>query len=290
LPDAALVIDAQARIRWANRAAERLFDMPAEEAVGANGLDFIHPDDLQSAVLAMASVRSKEVGTLLELGVRSGDGWRLVEMIGAPFGDELLLSVRDLTERRRWEIAGDEVARFRSLMQNSASVTLLLTSAGVVAASSGGLTRILGQDQDWLEGKPLLDLVDERDHAALETALREVQSERHDSPPVPLTVDLRLRHASREPVPFALTFTNLLDDPTVEGLVVTGHDITDRVRAVEDLRATNSVLAATLESTADGILVVDRAGTITSFNGRFVFDRGEPRTLERGRRALQPWA
>jgi diguanylate cyclase (GGDEF)-like protein/PAS domain S-box-containing protein len=270
LPDAVLVIDAQAKVRWANRAAERVFAMPLDEAIGANGLDFIHPDDLQLAVLAMASVQTKDVGSLLELRVRSGNGWRLVEMIGAPIGDELLLSIRDVTQRRRWEIAGDEVARFRSLMQNSASITMQLTSDGKVTASSGGLTRILGHDQEQLEGRPLLDIVDERDHPLLRAALREVQRPRRGSAALPVTVDVRLRHVSREPIPFALTIANLLEDPTVEALVATGHDITDRVRAVDDLRATNSVLAATLESTADGILVVDVAGNITSLNSRFV--------------------
>src|SRR5438876_7492273 len=127
LPDAVLVVDPLAQVRWANRAAERLFGLPADEAIGQNGLEFIHPDDLQLAALALTSVQAKEVGTPLELRVRSTDGWRLVEMIGAPLGDDLLLSVRDLTERRRWEVAGDEVARFRSLMQNAASVTMLLT-------------------------------------------------------------------------------------------------------------------------------------------------------------------
>ena len=134
-----------------------------------NGLDFIHPDDLQLAALALTSVQDKEVGTLLELRVRSADGWRLVEMIGAPLGDNLVLSVRDLTERRRWEVAGDEVARFRSLMQNAASVTMLLTRDGIVESSSGGLTRILGLDQEWLEHRPLADAVDERDHAGAAT-------------------------------------------------------------------------------------------------------------------------
>jgi diguanylate cyclase (GGDEF)-like protein/PAS domain S-box-containing protein len=271
LPDAALLIGPDARIRWANRAAERIFGVRLDSTIGANGLDFIHPEDLQLAVLAIASVQQKEVGSLLELRVRSGDGWKLVEMIGAPLGDQLLLSVRDVTERRRWEVAGDEVARFRSLMQNSASITMLLTGGGVVTASSGALTRILGHDQEWLEGRTLHELVDDVDHAALDDALRAAcDADAGGARPTPVTVDLRLRHVDRDPIPFALTFTNLLDDPTVEGLVVTGHDITDRVAAEQDVRETNSVLAATLESTADGILVVDQSGRITSVNGRFV--------------------
>ena len=221
-----------AQVRWANRAAERLFGIPVDEAIGQNGLDFIHPDDIQLAALALTSVQAKEVGSLLELRVRSSDGWRLVEMIGAPLGDSLVLSVRDLTERRRWEVAGDEVARFRSLMQNAASVTMLLTTDGVVESSSGGLTRILGLDQEWLEHRPLADAVDDRDHAALGAALRDVQLVEPGAAPIPVTIDVRFRHTSGGTVPFALTFTNLLDDPTVVGLVATGHDITDRVAAV----------------------------------------------------------
>ena len=54
---------------------------------------------------------------------------RLVELVGAPLHGEpdgmIVLSVRDLTERRRWEVAGDQVARFQSLMHNAATVTML---------------------------------------------------------------------------------------------------------------------------------------------------------------------
>ena len=63
------------------------------------------------ALVSIASVQGKDVGTPLELRVRGHDGWRLVEMIGAPFGDAILVSLRDLTERRRWEVAGNEIER-----------------------------------------------------------------------------------------------------------------------------------------------------------------------------------
>jgi diguanylate cyclase (GGDEF)-like protein/PAS domain S-box-containing protein len=50
----------------------------------------------------------------------------------------------------------------------------------------------------------------------------------------------------------------------------TAQDVTERKRAESDLSETLSLLTATLDSTADGILVVDLEGGITSFNQRFV--------------------
>jgi len=47
-------------------------------------------------------------------------------------------------------------------------------------------------------------------------------------------------------------------------------NVIDRKRAEEKLKRTNSLLAATLQSTADGIVVVDKKGTITNYNEKFV--------------------
>jgi len=47
------------------------------------------------------------------------------------------------------------------------------------------------------------------------------------------------------------------------------HDVTERKRAEAAVQRSVSLLEATLDSTADGILVVDGAGRITDFNKRF---------------------
>ena len=77
-------------------------------------------------------------------------------------------------------------------------------------------------------------------------------------------------------MPFDLSIVNLLDDPTVEGLVISGHDASAQMSAERELSEALSRLTATLDSTADGILVVDTAGKITDFNGRFAEIWGLP--------------
>ena len=59
------------------------------------------------------------------------------------------------------------------------------------------------------------------------------------------------------------------DTPQVLAVIVISTEITDRKKLEENLQSTSSLLAATLESTSDGILVCDRSGKIISYNSKF---------------------
>ncbi len=68
--------------------------------------------------------------------------------------------------------------------------------------------------------------------------------------------------------------------PLMEGQVLALiRDITERKHAEQELQRTVSLVRSTLDSTADGILVVDRAGRIVSFNQRFVTLWRIPRSI-----------
>ncbi len=236
LPDPIVVIDANGIIIRSNRAAERVMQRPRSEWLGLSGLDLVHPDDLHLAALSLASVEGKEIGTPIELRVRTADRWRLVEVVGSPLEDGFIaLSLRDLTERRRWEVAAGEEARFRSLVQHAASITMLLGPDGVVQSVSGAVTRALGHDPEEVCGRPLQAIVHEQDHAVIAAAVAAAVDSVAGGPAI--TVEVLLSRAGRAgPVPFELTIVSLLDDPTVGGLVVSGHDIS-RLRAAQDALA-----------------------------------------------------
>ena len=236
LPDAIVMIDSRGVVIRGNRAAERIMNRPRCEWLGVSGLELVHPDDLHLAALSLASVEGKEVGTPIELRLRTADGWRLVELIGAPVEDGFIaLSIRDLTERRRWEIAGGETARFRSVVQHAASITMLLTADGLVESVSGAVTRVLGHDPEHVCKGPLWDIVVEEDRALVQAAISTAAVTPAGNPAI--TVEARLTRAGRaDPVPFELSIVSLLEDPTVTGLVVSAHDIS-RLRAAQQALA-----------------------------------------------------
>ena len=278
-PEIVVVLDAQANVMWANHLAEELFDRPLESAIGTSAIDLVHPDDLEIVLRSLETIQSKTVGTPLEIRAKIGEDWRLIELIGTPVSwfekGAVLFSIRDLTERRRFELARDNVARFRSLVHNATTIMMFVTPEGVIESVSGAMTRMLGHDPEAVERQPLANIVAVPDRPALRVAIETAL--RGSSATHPVVQALRmLRRGGQEMISYELAIVSLVDDPTVGGLIITAHDVSERVTAemelrnsVRELRETSSLLNATLESTADGILVVGTDRMITSFNSQF---------------------
>jgi PAS domain S-box-containing protein len=242
-------------------------------AAGVSGLDLVHPEDLELALRSLTSVQDKDVGAPIEIRLRTSNGWRLTELVGAPLpwleDGAVLLTIRDLTQRRRFELVHDHDARLRSLVHNSAAITMLVSPDGCLESVSGAVTRQLGHDPEVIEGRPLSELVPEAHHHVLEGAFE--RASRGASVAGPVTVSLpMIRHGNTDTLPFELSFVNLIDDPTVGGYVVTGHDVTERRVADLELRTARSLVEAILDATADGILVVGTDGRVVGCNQRLV--------------------
>lgn len=259
LGDALAVVDLGGGLRWANPAAERLFGLHLDDLIGSAGFDLIHPDDQELALASLDTMQHTGLGTPVELRVQSVDGWKLVELVGTnladvPSVDGIALCLRDLTERRRWEVANNETDRFRALVHNAGSILMLLDERGVVESVSAAVTRILGHNQAQVEGHLLEDLVANGDRSRLHRTLCEARTAPR---PSTIRVEVKLWHREIETaVPFELTVVNMLDDPTVHGFVVSAHD-------VSELQAARARFEALVEHSSDAISITSPDGVVS---------------------------
>jgi diguanylate cyclase (GGDEF)-like protein/PAS domain S-box-containing protein len=280
LPDPTLILGADFNLLWANRQAEETFQVPVADALGLSVVERIHPDDLEMAFRSFESVQERVVGLPIEIRALCGNEWRLFEVVGRTVNwftpHSVLFTFRDLTDRRRFEVSSDDDARFRSLVHYSSALVFLVSATGRVDSVSGAVTRSLGLDPEQVERHPLHEIVFSEDRPLLESALNEARLGANATSPVSCVVRF-CRHKSDALVTHELAIVNLLKDPIVQGFIVTAHDVSARVTAelelqgaMRELHETLSLLNATLESTADGILVVDSNRHITSMNRQFL--------------------
>jgi diguanylate cyclase (GGDEF)-like protein/PAS domain S-box-containing protein len=238
LPDVVFVLDAEARCRYANQASTDVLGLSPERWWGLSALELVHPDDLALVVSSMTSVQGKPVGTPIEVRVRDARmGWRWMEIIGADRldvdgVDGVVCVARDITDRRMWEVAAGDVTRFQQVVQHASSVTLLLDDEGRIESVNGAFTRLLGHDPSVAIGRSLGSFATDEGVTALEHALGRV---RHSTRSV--TVEVTMRTAFEDPIvrPLRLELVDLLDDPVVAGIVVTGHDVSELYVARREL-------------------------------------------------------
>lgn len=230
LPDVVLVVDGSFHLRYANQVGKDGFGWDPAEWVGRPIIDLVHPDDLPHVVSSMGTVQGKRAGTPIEIRVRTADGsWRWVEFIGSDAQavdgvNGVVVVVRDITQRRMWEVAASDTEIFRQLVQHGSSITLLLDASGLITSVNAAFTRLLGHDPSLTVGRHLGTFCSPGDDTTLNAAL-----DRCRESGAPVTVEVLMRQVGPDTIgrPIHLEIVNLLDDPIVAGFVVTGHDVSD---------------------------------------------------------------
>ena len=144
-------------------------------------------------------------------------------------------------------------------------VFVLLDAEGAVRYASGSVTRVLGYSLDEYLTRAPLALVHPDDVERAERLLSELMAE----PNRTVEGEVRARHKDGSWRWLEVAGTNLLHDPNVQGIVAHFRDVTSRKQTEAELERSLSLLQATLDSTADGLLVVDGAGKIVSYNRKF---------------------
>jgi PAS domain S-box-containing protein len=273
-----LVVDRAGALTYANPAAERILGRPAAElttrslrgwnATAVDGAP-MRADELP----VLRVIRTGEPSATTEHCVRRPDGTTAVvshtaSLIRDPSGavEGAVASLVDITERpptADGDLRTD--LTFRAFVERSPDGVALHRHEKVVYANPALLV-MLGYDSvDEIVGRSVIEFVHPEDRAIVGERIRSLREHNVEGP---LMAERLIRRDGAivdvEVCSRAIAYEG---EATVLAMVV---DVSERKRILKELDNTVSMLRATLESTADGILVVDETGRITTYNTRFV--------------------
>jgi PAS domain S-box-containing protein len=199
----------------------------------------------------------------------------------APFTDEeldLMKAVTDLVAtamaRKKIEDALRGTSHYLGNLFNYANAPIIVWDSSFrIQRFNHAFEFLTGMPADAVLGKPLEILFPEKTRQeSMELIQKTSSGERW------VSVEIPIRHVSGTTKIVLWNSANIhdTDGVTVSSTIAQGQDITGRKIAEDSAMKTASLLNAALDSTADGILVVDNAGNITSYNKTFCTIWGIP--------------
>ena len=268
--DAILTVGEDGRILYVNRAAEPIFRHPAASLIG-EPLSILLPGHAYAGPNAPAVWMATSTGQAVAVTGRRADGSDIPLEIS--FGEWVrdgrrLLTViaRDASVLRSAEQSlRESESRLRQLFERNLAGLYRFTLDGRMLDCNPAFARIFGYEsrEEVLAVHAVEFYLSPSDRMEF---LRRLSERRSLS-----NYEQRLRRRDGRVV-WVLENESLVDgtEPGTQIIEGTLVDITERKRAEEEREASFSLVRATLEATADGLLVVDRQGFIVTFNQRLV--------------------
>lgn len=268
--DAVFVKDLEGKYLLFNEAAGRFVGLLPADALGKDDTAFF--DEPAVKIIRAHDQKVIETGivsTAEELATAAGIT-RIYHATKVPYRDASgnIIGVigisRDITDRKQAEqTIRENEERYRKLFETCGDAIFILDIDGTIRSLNPVAATMHGCTPDELIGKRMQELdvpadaeqVPNRMQRILagETLKFEVVHRRKDGTTFPVDVVATLMHVAGEPLVLAFD-----------------RDITERKLTEDSLRQSLSRMQATLDATADGILVVDLEGRIVDLNQQFL--------------------
>jgi PAS domain S-box-containing protein len=252
----------------ANSAFGRMAWMDPGDVIGKNVSVLVPPDHrkrllddlLEGADEGYEITGIRKNGTIFPLEVRT----RFVEHRGRKIRVNLL---RDITDKKRLvELSQRESAQalqaqekvFAALTQNTSELIVIVDSEGRLKYTGGGNQALLGYEETENIGRSLFELIHPED------APQQIKKffKLLKKPGAMEMSYFRIRHKNESWRHMEVTAHNLLDEPTVRGVVCNVRDISEKIHAQERLMESERFHRALSENALDVVLIHDGEGMI----------------------------
>ncbi|WP_250122039.1 PAS domain S-box protein [Chroococcidiopsis sp. CCMEE 29] len=163
------------------------------------------------------------------------------------------------------EALAESEAKFRSLIQNSSDIITILEPDGTVQYESPSIEKILGYKPAEMIGKNAFEFIHPNDVLNVFNVFNQVLQ----NSDITLSVEYRFRHKDGSWCFLESTGSNLLNNPSVAGIVVNSRDITQRKQTEEALQESQLMLQLVMDNIPQSIFWKDRNSVYLGCNRNF---------------------
>ena len=171
-------------------------------------------------------------------------------------------------EQRRARVESDlrkSEERFRTLIEKSADLLIVLDSKGTITFAGPSVTDVLGFPPEEVLGVGVFAFVHPDDVVRVRTQFRELRGQ----PGVAARVELRARHRNGSWRVLDAVQRSLFHVDGVGGMVVNARDITERKKVEATVRESEERYHSLVDTMQDVVFTLSVTGTLTSLNAAF---------------------
>jgi diguanylate cyclase (GGDEF)-like protein/PAS domain S-box-containing protein len=258
--DGILVVDDAGRAAYVNPRFAEMWHIPRDlldARDDARMMDYVvdQLNDPQAFVDRVQALYGTADESLDTIAFKDG---RVIERYSRPLLGEdgrcgRVWSFRDVTEKQLAETAiRRSEERFRSLVQNTTDMITVVDPYGRALYVSPSVERVMGYAPDeWAVS--MLSVVHPDDAVRAAVSLADLAME----PGIHPSMEVRAQHKDGSWRDIEMVGNNLLDDPSVNGIVFNARDITDRKCIEQAVRQSEERFRALVQNASDLITVID---------------------------------
>ena len=224
------VVDSTGHYLYMSPSCITITGIPPEGFIGKNAFEFVHPDDIDQTLAHLKeSTISDKVVMKPYRAKNLKNEWRWVESVLTNMLDNtaingIVVNSRDITDKVEQEkkIIQTE-KRFETLIQKSKDCIVILSSKGKTKFVSSAIKKTLGYKQSEVKKMDFWALIHPEDRKVSKAAYYQII----ESPNTPLeNFTIRLKHKDGSWRWIKPVVTNLIQDPSIGGIVVVFRDVT----------------------------------------------------------------
>lgn len=203
------------------------------------------------------TIDGKEHHSVIHKNIITDDSGKKTGIIGV---------IEDISELKKQEKKLDQTEiRYKKIFENIQDIFYQIDLNGIITEISPSVEKYSSYTRKELIGQHI-------DSLYLNPEDRKIKVKEIEEKGEILDYEVRLKGLNNEIYYTSVNAHLMLDeDGKVVGIEGTLRDLTERKKADEKLKLSVSQLHAALDSTADGILVVDQSGKITNYNKQFKY-------------------